>query len=111
MDSVMPMDHQEVVEEDPFLRFIEYARSMLSPEDGEALDPKNGSGALTNRPSWNWIASRILKTCTAYSSGVTPAILLSDLSQVPIFTSIFHRFLCRHLFAEKMHVKEKKSEV
>ncbi|KAH7520880.1 hypothetical protein FEM48_Zijuj08G0192600 [Ziziphus jujuba var. spinosa] len=30
---------------------------------------------------WNWIASRIIKTCTAYSSGVTPAILLSDITQ------------------------------
>ncbi|KAF3433419.1 hypothetical protein FNV43_RR24521 [Rhamnella rubrinervis] len=81
MDSVMPMDHQEIVEDDPFLRFIEYARSMLSTEEDEALDPKNGNGAETNRPSWNWIASRILKTCTSYSSGVTPAILLSDICQ------------------------------
>ncbi|XP_049364288.1 uncharacterized protein LOC125829054 isoform X2 [Solanum verrucosum] len=61
-------------EEDPFLQFIEYAKSVLSP-DG------NGSGDDPKGPSWRWIASRILKTCIAYSSGVTSAILLSDLFQ------------------------------
>ncbi|GAU37434.1 hypothetical protein TSUD_206700 [Trifolium subterraneum] len=30
---------------------------------------------------WSWIVSRILTTCIAYSSSVTPAILLSELSQ------------------------------
>ncbi|XP_040373473.1 uncharacterized protein LOC112199485, partial [Rosa chinensis] len=39
------------------------------------------NGAETARHSWNRVASRILKTCNAYSSGVTTAILLSDLSQ------------------------------
>ncbi|KAH0730320.1 hypothetical protein KY289_001508 [Solanum tuberosum] len=61
-------------EEDPFLQFIEYAKSVLYP-DG------NGNGDDPKGPSWRWIASRILKTCIAYSSGVTSAILLSDLFQ------------------------------
>ncbi|XP_024197123.1 uncharacterized protein LOC112200331 [Rosa chinensis] len=67
-------------EEDPLLKFIDYARSALSPEIDDDSDP-NGNGTETAPPSWNWIASRILKTCSAYSSGVTAAILLSDLSQ------------------------------
>lgn len=76
--------HQE--EEDPFVRFIDYARSVLSPEDDEDFDP-NIIVDETQRPSWNWIASRVLKTCAAYSSGVTAAILLSDLSQVYAFVA------------------------
>lgn len=91
MDSVLPMDHRRevVVEEDPFLRFIEYARSVLSPEEEDKdLEPRNRIGAEANRPSWNWIASWILKICTAYSSGVTAAILLSDLSHVPFSFSV-----------------------
>ncbi|KAL6292985.1 hypothetical protein ACE6H2_001127 [Prunus campanulata] len=80
LDSVMDID-QPKNQEDPFLKFIDYARSALSPEPDENLDP-NGNGAETSTgPSWNWIASRILKTCSAYSSGVTAAILLSDISQ------------------------------
>ncbi|CDO98770.1 unnamed protein product [Coffea canephora] len=58
-------------EEDPFLKFIDYAQLIL-----KATENDNSDG-----PGWSWIASRILKTCVAYSSGVTPAILLSDLSQ------------------------------
>ncbi|KAF5465102.1 hypothetical protein F2P56_015134 [Juglans regia] len=61
---------------DPFLEFIDYARSVLSPADDDSDPNGNCSG-----PGWSWIASRILKTCVAYSSGVTAAILLSDLSQ------------------------------
>lgn len=68
--SNMDIDHQ-VEQEDPFLEFIDYAKSELSPDRDESVGP-----------GWTWIASRILKTCTAYSSGVTAAILLSDLSQV-----------------------------
>ncbi|PON93197.1 Nucleic acid-binding, OB-fold containing protein [Trema orientale] len=74
--------HQQQQQEDPFLRFIDYSRSVLCPEDDEDSDHPIGNGSDTRRvPSWSWIASRILKTCSAYSSGVTPAILLSDLSQ------------------------------
>ncbi|XP_009786209.1 uncharacterized protein [Nicotiana sylvestris] len=59
---------EEEEEEDPFLQFIEYAKSVLSPDEAKG-------------PSWSWIAYKILKTCIAYSSGVTSAILLSDLFQ------------------------------
>ncbi|XP_027165213.1 uncharacterized protein LOC113765288 isoform X2 [Coffea eugenioides] len=58
-------------EEDPFLKFIDYAQLILKETEND-----NSDG-----PGWSWIASRILKACVAYSSGVTPAILLSDLSQ------------------------------
>lgn len=70
-------EHREVVgeeEEDPFLQFIEYAKSALSPDCNSNLDDPKG-------PSWSWTVSKILKTCIAYSSGVTSAILLSDLFQ------------------------------
>ncbi|PIA61070.1 hypothetical protein AQUCO_00300529v1 [Aquilegia coerulea] len=70
-------DEQEE-QQDAFLGFVDYAKSLLSIEDrndlGEIVENEIG-------PSWNWIVSRILKTCSAYSSGVTAAILLSDLSQ------------------------------
>lgn len=69
-------------EDDPFLKFVDYARSVLAFEDEEDYDP-NVNGAETSAPGWSWIASRVLKTCIAYSSAVTPAILLSELSQVP----------------------------
>lgn len=65
--------------EDPFLAFVEHARSVMTP--GEPDEAGRG-GAEAAGPSWSWIVSRILRTCVAYSSGVTAAILLSDLSQV-----------------------------
>ncbi|CAH8374345.1 unnamed protein product [Eruca vesicaria subsp. sativa] len=70
-------------EQDPFLSFIDYARAVISPEQDEIDNEDNPSEATTELtgPGWGWIASRVLKTCTAYSSGVTAAILLSDLSQ------------------------------
>lgn len=71
---------EEEEEEDPFLKFIDYAKSVLSP-DYDFEDIEEGEEQL-NVPGWSWIVSRILKTCIAYSSGVTTAILLSDLSQV-----------------------------
>ncbi|OWM88058.1 hypothetical protein CDL15_Pgr016631 [Punica granatum] len=68
--------------EDSFLAFIGYARSALSPEAEDASREQNGDGGEEPvGPGWSWIASRILRTCIAYSSGVTAAILLSDLSQ------------------------------
>ncbi|WCJ23320.1 Nucleic acid-binding proteins superfamily [Euphorbia peplus] len=72
-------DRRREDEEDPFLTFIDCARSVLIPgEEGDI----GGSGETENTgPGWSWIVSRILKTCIAYSSGVTAAILLSDLSQ------------------------------
>ncbi|BBG93071.1 Nucleic acid-binding proteins superfamily [Prunus dulcis] len=80
LDSVMDID-QPKNQEDPFLKFIDYARFALSPEPDENLDPNENGAETSTGPSWNWIASRILKTCRAYSSGVTAAILLSDISQ------------------------------
>ena len=83
--SAMELD-QPQEEEDRFLAFVDYARSVLSLESEEEdrdRDP-NGNGSETSGPGWSWIASRILKTCVAYSSGVTTAILLSDLSQVSL---------------------------
>ncbi|XP_010549184.1 PREDICTED: uncharacterized protein LOC104820440 [Tarenaya hassleriana] len=80
----------EEVEEDTFLAFIEYARTVIAPhkdEDDEEVEDRQmkkestGTTAEMDSPGWGWIASRILKTCIAYSSGVTAAILLSELSQ------------------------------
>lgn len=84
----MEMDEQQQPpqEDDPFLAFVDYARSVLSPVDeGEGEGggyETNGHETETCGPGWSWIVSRILRTCIAYSSGVTKAILLSDLSQV-----------------------------
>ncbi|KAJ7955229.1 Nucleic acid-binding-like protein [Quillaja saponaria] len=84
--SAMDVDHQqeeeeeEEEEEDHFLKFVDYARTELLPEDEDNYG-KNVNGFDTTAPGWSWIVSRILKTCMAYSSGVTSAILLSDLSQ------------------------------
>ncbi|KAL3508164.1 hypothetical protein ACH5RR_033546 [Cinchona calisaya] len=64
-------DEEENPDSDPFLKFIDYAQSILNESENEN----------SNGPGWSWTASRILKTCIAYSSGVTPALLLSDLSQ------------------------------
>ncbi|XP_074343930.1 uncharacterized protein LOC141683131 isoform X2 [Apium graveolens] len=75
--SAMEIDlEEEAEEEDPFLKFIDYAKSVLTPD----YDIEEGEEQL-NAPGWSWIVSRILRTCIAYSSGVTTAILLSDLSQ------------------------------
>ncbi|KAG6582172.1 hypothetical protein SDJN03_22174, partial [Cucurbita argyrosperma subsp. sororia] len=46
----------------------------------ENFDP-NVNGTETNAAGWSLIASRFLRTCIAYSSSVTAAILLSELSQ------------------------------
>jgi len=81
--SAMDVDHcqqkeEEEEQEDPFLKFVDYARSELLSLEGDRNKDDDGSDGL----GWSWIVSRILKTCIAYSSGVTPAILLSELSQV-----------------------------
>ena len=76
-----PQKLQEEGDDDPFLKFVDYARSVLAFEDDEDFDP-NSNGTETHTPGWTWIASRVLRTCMAYSSSVTPAILLSELSQV-----------------------------
>ncbi|CAN0855414.1 hypothetical protein LINGRAHAP2_LOCUS6206 [Linum grandiflorum] len=91
--SSMDVDYKEADDEDdPFLAFVDYASSVLSPEEedggGEGSDTAEDE-AQTSGPSWNWIAARIMKTCIAYSSGVTAGILLSELSQA---WSEQHRF-------------------
>ncbi|KAJ8623387.1 hypothetical protein MRB53_031916 [Persea americana] len=63
--------------EDAFLGFVNRARSVLSSEESIDSDREEDN----RQPSWSWIVSRILKTCIAYSSGVTAAILFSDLFQ------------------------------
>ncbi|KAF5752135.1 hypothetical protein HS088_TW01G00042 [Tripterygium wilfordii] len=87
-DSPMEIDDPSRVdeqgEEDPFLAFVEYARSVVFSEDeveGEEGHDPSTNGAEGRGPGWAWIVSRILKTCIAYSSGVTSAILLSDLAK------------------------------
>ncbi|CAN1195055.1 hypothetical protein LINPERHAP2_LOCUS42897 [Linum perenne] len=91
--SSMELDYKDVDDEDdPFLAFVDYASSLLLPEDedggGEGPDTAEDE-AQTSGPSWNWIAARIMRTCIAYSSGVTAGILLSELSQA---WSEQHRF-------------------
>ncbi|KAI3980730.1 hypothetical protein MKX01_025295 [Papaver californicum] len=71
----------EAEEDDAFLGFIDYAISILTSDEKNGSDRDEESSNNYTGPSWNWIVSRILKTCSAYSSGVTSAILLSDLSQ------------------------------
>ncbi|KAL2921160.1 DNA replication licensing factor MCM3-like protein 3 [Bienertia sinuspersici] len=70
---------------DPFIKFIDYAKSILSPtfndEDDEREPTSDAEEREREGPGWSWIASRVLKTCISYSSGVTSAILLSELSQ------------------------------
>lgn len=78
------MDVDRDVSGDSFLAFVEYARSVLSPEPEETGCEQNDRGEEPVGPGWSWIAGRILRTCMGYSSGVTAAILLSDLSQVRI---------------------------
>ncbi|XP_047317426.1 uncharacterized protein LOC124920892 isoform X2 [Impatiens glandulifera] len=68
-------EDEEEEEMDPFGQFINYVTSILLPDNSDDDDEE------PNGPGWSWIASRILKTCIAYSSGVTSAILLSELSQ------------------------------
>lgn len=80
------------IDEDAFLRFIEYARSALWSEadDIHDFDKEGGGGGERETPShsssppWSWIVSRVLKVCKEYPSGVTKGILLSDLSQASI---------------------------
>lgn len=83
-DTQMDVEEQQKEEEDPFLNFVDQARSeLLSLEDDSNRGDSDTSGY-----GWSWIVSRILKTCIAYSSGVTPAILLSELSQVLLLDTI-----------------------
>ncbi|KAL5700863.1 hypothetical protein ACHQM5_026265 [Ranunculus cassubicifolius] len=69
----------EQQQDDAFLQFVDYAKSILCSSDSSEISSEIDNNNIG--PSWNWILSRILKTCSIYSSGVTAAILLSDLSQ------------------------------
>ncbi|XP_011100767.1 uncharacterized protein LOC105178892 isoform X1 [Sesamum indicum] len=76
--GAMEIQQSDVIEEeeekDPFLKFINYAKSILYQNAGDLEEDS------VHCPGWSWITNRIIKTCVAYSSGVTPAILLSELS-------------------------------
>ncbi|KAL5209440.1 hypothetical protein ABZP36_005063 [Zizania latifolia] len=63
-----------------FLEFVDYAISMLSSSGGDG-DDSPGAGPAPAQPPWGWAVAQVLKSCCAYSSGVTAAILLSDLFQ------------------------------
>ncbi|KZV43379.1 hypothetical protein F511_21971 [Dorcoceras hygrometricum] len=77
----MEIEHSKIFseeEEDQFLKFIDYAKSMLFPCD---RNPAESEEEPTDVPGWSWIVKRILKTCVAYPTGVTPAILLTEVFQ------------------------------
>ncbi|PUZ36239.1 hypothetical protein GQ55_9G022000 [Panicum hallii var. hallii] len=63
-----------------FLEFVDYAVSMLSSSGGDGYESP-GDGPAPARPPWGWVVAQVLKSCCAYSSGVTAAIMLSDLFQ------------------------------
>lgn len=63
-----------------FIEFVDYAISVLSSSGGDG-DDSPGAGPAPARPPWGWAVAQVLKSCCAYSSGVTAAILLSDLFQ------------------------------
>uniref|UniRef100_A0A0E0KL45 Cell division control protein 24 OB domain-containing protein n=1 Tax=Oryza punctata TaxID=4537 RepID=A0A0E0KL45_ORYPU len=75
------MDLAAAADGDAFLEFVDYAISMLSSSSGGNGDESPGAGPAPARPPWGWAVAQVLKSCCAYSSGVTAAILLSDLFQ------------------------------
>ena len=70
-----------------FLEFVDYAVSVLSSSGDDGYESP-GDGPAPARPPWGWVVAQVLKSCRAYSSGVTAAIILSDLSQVSLFDSL-----------------------
>uniref|UniRef100_A0A7N0UF69 Nucleic acid-binding protein n=1 Tax=Kalanchoe fedtschenkoi TaxID=63787 RepID=A0A7N0UF69_KALFE len=80
-DSLMEESAKPEQAEDPFVAFVEYAKTVLCSAADANEEGRLEIGGEASSPGWGWIASRILKTCIAYSSGVTEAILLSDLAQ------------------------------
>lgn len=97
--------HEDQDEIDPFIKFINYASSIISPQPDDVDEDGEPSSDTEEReregPGWSWIASRVLKTCISYSSGVTSAILLSELSQVITFFILF-LFLFLMLFLSNL---------
>ncbi|MCO5584799.1 hypothetical protein L7F22_038731 [Adiantum nelumboides] len=67
------------MEEDTFLAFVESARQMLVQSGHGSCPEHTVPDEDTSGPSWGWVFCRILDCLKTYSSGVTPAILLSDL--------------------------------
>ncbi|XP_044985898.1 uncharacterized protein LOC123453187 isoform X2 [Hordeum vulgare subsp. vulgare] len=63
-----------------FLEFVDYAISVLTSSGGDG-DESPGAGPAPAGPPWGWTVAQVLKSCRAYSSGVTAATLLSDLFQ------------------------------
>uniref|UniRef100_A0A453MD87 Cell division control protein 24 OB domain-containing protein n=1 Tax=Aegilops tauschii subsp. strangulata TaxID=200361 RepID=A0A453MD87_AEGTS len=63
-----------------FLEFVDYAISVITSSGGDGSESP-GAGPAPARPPWGWTVAQVLKSCRAYSSGVTAAILLSDLFQ------------------------------
>ncbi|EMS45861.1 hypothetical protein TRIUR3_05885 [Triticum urartu] len=63
-----------------FLEFIDYAISVVTSSGGDGSESP-GAGPAPARPPWGWTVAQVLKSCRAYSSGVTAVILLSDLFQ------------------------------
>ncbi|KAI5080937.1 hypothetical protein GOP47_0004120 [Adiantum capillus-veneris] len=70
---------QRLMEEDAFLAFVESARQMLVQLGHGSYPEHIARVEETSGPSWGWVFCRIFDCLKAYSSGVTPAILLSDL--------------------------------
>ncbi|OAE23822.1 hypothetical protein AXG93_369s1160 [Marchantia polymorpha subsp. ruderalis] len=68
--------------DDVFVTFVESARRMLcesfETEQHRECDATAGR-SQSHGPSWSWVCTRILTCCKAYPSGVTAAILLSEL--------------------------------
>lgn len=81
-DLFAEMPAKSEQDEDPFVAFVEYAKTLIFTDGNGDEQARSENEVQKNSPGWGWIASRILKTCIAYSSGVTEAILLSDLAQV-----------------------------
>jgi hypothetical protein len=89
--------------DDVFIRLVEEARAslLLHQRQQLQLQQEKKRKQQQQEPSWAWVCMRLLSCCSAYPSGVTPAILLSDLFQVGFlgsllsFLSFLGTFLCR----------------
>jgi hypothetical protein len=69
--------------DDVFIRLVEEARAslLLHQRQQLQLQQEKKRKQQQQEPSWAWVCMRLLSCCSAYPSGVTPAILLSDLFQ------------------------------
>jgi hypothetical protein len=92
--------------DDVFIRLVEEARASLLLHQQQQLQLRQEKKRKQQQqqqqqqePSWAWVCMRLLSCCSAYPSGVTPAILLSDLFQVGFLGSLlsFLSFLCTFL--------------